>query len=354
MEIKVTKTTHPKEKPDQNQLPFGRIFTDHMFTMDYDSEKGWHNAQIEPYGPITLEPSACVFHYAQEVFEGLKAYKTPDGHVQMFRPQENFARMNRSNKRMCIPEIDEAFVLDALKQLVELDKDWVPTAPGTALYIRPFVFATEEYIGVHVSNSYKFFIILCPVGAYYEEGLKPAMMHIEQVYARTVVGGTGEAKCGGNYAGSLAATEKANAEGYEETLWLDGATRKDIEEVGSCNVMFHIDGKFVTPRLTGTILPGITRKSIIELLKSWGETVEERILPIEELVADYHAGKVEEVFGMGTAAVVAPIGKLNYNGEDMVFNDDKIGPYAQKIYDTLCGIQRGTVEDSFGWIEKVC
>jgi branched-chain amino acid aminotransferase len=354
MEIKVTKTTHPKEKPDQNQLPFGRIFTDHMFTMDYDSEKGWHNARIEPYGPITLEPSACVFHYAQEVFEGLKAYKTPDGHVQMFRPTENLARMNRSNKRMCIPAIDEAFVLDALKQLVKLDQDWIPTAPGTALYIRPFVFATEEYIGVHVSNTYKFFIILCPVGAYYEEGLKPAMMHIEQVYARTVVGGTGEAKCGGNYAGSLAATEKANAEGYEETLWLDGATRKNIEEVGSCNVMFRIDGKFVTPKLTGTILPGITRKSIIELLKSWGETVEERILPIEELVADYRAGKVEEVFGMGTAAVVAPIGKLNYNGEDMIFNDDRIGPYAQKIYDTLCGIQRGTVEDRFGWIEKVC
>ncbi|WP_295362706.1 branched-chain amino acid aminotransferase [uncultured Pseudoramibacter sp.] len=354
MDIKFVKAKTLKEKPDQSNLPFGRIFTDYMFTMDYDPENGWHNATIEPYGPISLDPSACVFHYAQEVFEGTKAYKTPDGHVQLFRPQENFARLNRSAKRLCIPPIDEDFALEALKKLVEIEKDWIPTAPGTSLYIRPFIFATENYIGVHVSSTYKFFIILCPVGSYYEDGLKPAVMHIEQVYARTVSGGTGEAKCGGNYAGSLAATEKANEEGYEETLWLDGATRKNIEEVGSCNIMFKIDGKFVTPKLTGTILPGITRKSIIQLLKSWGETVEERILPIQELLDDYHAGKVEEVFGMGTAAVVAPIGKLNYAGEDMVFNNDEIGPYAQKIYDTLVGIQHGTVEDPFNWVVKVC
>ncbi|MDD4508524.1 MAG: branched-chain amino acid aminotransferase [Eubacteriaceae bacterium] len=354
MEITVTKTAHPKTKPDEKHLPFGTIFTDHMFTMDYTEGKGWHDARIVPYGPISLEPACCVFHYAQEVFEGLKAYKTEDGGVQLFRPTENLARMNRSNTRMCIPQIDEAFVLKALKQLVEIEKDWIPTAPGTALYVRPFVFATDPYIGVRVSDTYRFFIILCPVGAYYETGLKPAMMHIERVYARTVVGGTGEAKCGGNYAGSLAATAKAHEAGYEETLWLDGATRKNIEEVGSCNVMFKINGKFVTPKLTGTILPGITRKSIIHLLKSWGETVEERVFPIKELVDLYHKGDIEEVFGMGTAAVVSPIGRLNYEGEDMIFNNDEIGPYAQKIYDTLCGIQRGTVEDKFGWIEKVC
>ena len=354
MEIKVTKTTNPKQKPDEGNLPFGTCFTDHMFTMDYTEGQGWHDAQILPYGPISLEPACSVFHYAQEVFEGLKAYKTEDGSIQLFRPTENLARMNRSNERMCIPQIDEAFVLDALKQLVALEKDWIPTAPGTSLYIRPFVFATDPYIGVRVSQTYKFFIILCPVGAYYETGLKPAMMHIEKVYARTVVGGTGEAKCGGNYAGSLAASAKAHEAGYEETLWLDGATRQNIEEVGSCNVMFKIDGKFVTPKLTGTILPGITRKSIIELLKSWGETVEERVISIKEFVELYHQGKVEEVFGMGTAAVVSPIGRLNFEGEDMIFNNDEIGESAQKIYDTLCGIQRGSEEDTFGWIVKVC
>ena len=353
MEIKITKRTDLKQKPDPKHLVFGTEFTDHMFTMDYSEDKGWHNAQIVPYGPIALEPSAMVLHYAQEVFEGLKAYRTSEGNIQFFRPQENFARMNRSCKRMCIPEIDEAFALEAMKKLVEIDQDWVPSEPGTSLYVRPFVFATDSYIGVHVSKTYKFIIILSPVGAYYATGLKPAMMHIEKVYARTVVGGTGEAKCGGNYAGSLAATAKAHEEGFEETLWLDGATRKNIEEVGSCNIMFRIDGKFITPALTGTILPGITRKSIIELLKSWGETVEERVISVDEFVELYHQGKVEEVFGTGTAAVVSPIGTLEYNGETMVFNNNEIGEYTQKIYDTLCGIQTGRVADKMGWIEKL-
>lgn len=354
MEITVTRRKELKAKPKDDELVFGTFFTDYMFTMDYTDGQGWHDARIVPYGPIELQPASMVLHYAQEVFEGLKAYKTPDGSVQLFRPTENLARMNRSNERMCIPKIDEAFVLDAMKQLVALEKDWIPDSPGTSLYIRPFVFATDPYIGVRVSKTYRFFIIMCPVGSYYSTGLKPSMMHIEKVYARTVVGGTGEAKCGGNYAGSLAATQKAHDAGYEETLWLDGATRSHIEEVGSCNVMFRIDGKFVTPKLTGTILPGITRKSIIQLLKSWGETVEERILPIDELVELYHQGKVEEVFGTGTAAVVSPIGRLNYNGETMVFNNDEIGEYAQKIYNTLFGIQSGTVEDPFGWTVKVC
>lgn len=353
MEIKVTKRTELKTKPDETHLKFGTEFTDHMFTMDYTEGIGWHNAQIIPYGPIELSPAAMVLHYAQEVFEGLKAYRTADGSIQFFRPKENFARMNRSCDRMCIPKIDEAFVLEALKKLVEIDADWVPSAPGTSLYVRPFVFATDPYIGVRVSNHYKFVIILSPVGAYYATGLKPAMMHIERVYARTVVGGTGEAKCGGNYAGSLAATAKAHEEGYEETLWLDGATRKNIEEVGSCNIMFKIDGKFVTPALTGTILPGITRKSIIELLRSWGETVEERVISVDEFVDLYHQGKVEEVFGMGTAAVVSPIGSLEYQGENMIFNNNEIGSSTQRIYDTLRGIQTGEIEDTFGWIEKL-
>lgn len=354
MDIRVELAKTLKEKPNQNNLSFGKIFTDHMFVMDYEKGKGWYDPRIEPYGPISLEPSCCVFHYAQEIFEGLKAYKTAEGKVQLFRPQDNLIRMNRSAVRLCIPTFDRELVLEGLKKLVEIEKDWVPDAPNTSLYIRPFIISTENSIGVHVSDSYRFFIICAPVGPYYPNGLKPSTMHIERVYARSVIGGTGEAKCGGNYAGSLAAMVNAQNEGYAETLWLDGAMRRNIEEVGSCNIMFKIDGTFITPQLTGTILPGITRRSIIHLLRSWGETVEERTVPIDELVEAYHYGKVQEVFGMGTAAVVAPIGTLNYQGEDMVFNNDEIGESTQKIFDTLVGIQRGDIEDPFGWIVPVC
>lgn len=353
MEIKVTRRKELKPKQDENSLVFGTEFTDHMFVMDYTEGEGWHDARIVPYGPIELSPAAMVLHYAQEVFEGMKAYKTPTGEIQFFRPMENFKRMNRSNERMCVPQIDEEFVFSALKQLVEIDKDWVPTAPGTSLYIRPFVFATDPFIGVRVSKHYKFIIILSPVGAYYATGLQPARMHVEDIYSRTVRGGTGEAKCGGNYAGGLAAQEKAHNQGFEQILWLDGAERKYIEEVGTSNIFFKIDGKFITPELHGTILPGITRKSVIELLKFWGEDVEERRITIDELVNWYHEGKVEEVFGTGTAAVVSPIGGLEYQGENMVFNNNEIGTYTQKIYDTLFGMQTGVVEDKMGWIVKL-
>ena len=353
MEIKITRRENLKQKPDEAQLIFGKEFTDHMFVMDYTEGKGWHDPQIVPYGPISLSPAAMVLHYAQEVFEGLKAYKTKDGQVQFFRPQENFARLNRSNERMCIPQVDEAFLLEALKTLVDIDQDWIPTQPGTSLYVRPFIFATDPYVGVRVSHTYKLMIILSPVGSYYAGGMKPASMHIEDVFARSVVGGTGEAKCGGNYAGGLAAQEKAHDKGYEQILWLDGANRKYIEEVGTSNIFFKIEGKFVTPKLGGTILPGITRKSVIELLKSWGEVVEERDITIDELVETYKAGKVEEVFGTGTAAVISPIGGLDYQNETMVFNGGVIGEVTQKIYDTLFGIQTGEVEDSFGWIVKL-
>ena len=353
MEIKITKSTHLKPKQDENNLVFGTEFTDHMFVMDYTEGEGWHDARIVPYGPIELSPAAMVLHYAQEVFEGMKAYKTLEGEIQFFRPMENFARMNRSNERMCVPQIDETFVFEALKKLVEIDQDWVPTAPGTSLYIRPFVFATDPFIGVRVSDHYTFIIILSPVGAYYATGLKPARMHVEDIYSRTVRGGTGEAKCGGNYAGGLAAQEKAHNKGFEQILWLDGAERKYIEEVGTSNIFFKVDGKFITPELHGTILPGITRKSVIELLRFWGEEVEERRITIDELVDWYHAGKVEEVFGSGTAAVVSPIGGLEYQGEDMVFNNNEIGEYTQKIYDTLFGMQTGVVKDEMGWIVKL-
>ncbi|MEG0378668.1 MAG: branched-chain amino acid aminotransferase, partial [Eubacterium sp.] len=350
MEIKITQRTTLKKKPDENNLVFGTEFTDHMFIMDYNTQgEGWNNARIVPYGPIELSPASMVLHYAQEVFEGMKAYKTPDGTIQFFRPMENFLRMNRSNRRMCIPEVDVDFVFSALKKLVEMDKDWIPTAPGTSLYIRPFVFATDPFIGVRTSLNYQFIIILSPVGTYYASGLKPAKMHVEDIYSRTVIGGTGEAKCGGNYAGGLAAQEKAHNEGFEQILWLDGAERKYIEEVGTSNIFFKVDGQFITPELHGTILPGITRKSVIELLKSWGETVIERRVSIDEFVEMYHNGQIEEVFGTGTAAVVSPIGGLEYQGEDMAFSNGEIGPYTQKIYDTLFGIQTGTVEDTLGW-----
>ncbi len=349
MEISIHPRKELKQKPDQNSLVFGHEFTDHMFSMDYDEEYGWHNAQIIPYGPIELSPAAMVLHYAQEVFEGMKAYRKPDGSIQFFRPYENFARMNRSNERMCIPKIDPDDAMQALRTLVEIDKDWVPSAPGTSLYVRPFVIATDPFIGVRPSGTYKFMIILSPVGAYYPRGLEPARMHIEDVYARTVRGGTGEVKCGGNYAGSLASQVKAHDNGFEQTLWLDGNERKYIEEVGTSNFFFKADGKFITPSLVGTILPGITRKSVIELLKHWGEPVEERRVTIDELVDLFHQGKVEEVFGTGTAAVISPIGELEYEGEKMVFNNGEIGPYSQKLYDTMFGIQTGKVPDDLNW-----
>lgn len=353
MKISVTKRTQLKPRLDENNLVFGTEFTDHMFIMDYTEGEGWHDAKIVPYGPIAISPAAMVLHYAQEVFEGMKAYKTPSGDIQFFRPMENFARMNRSNRRMCIPELDSEFVFEALKQLVEIDKDWVPTVPGTSLYIRPFVFATDPFIGVRTSINYKFMIILSPVGAYYETGLQPAKMHVEDIYSRTVVGGTGEAKCGGNYAGGLAAQEKAHDQGFEQILWLDGADRKYIEEVGTSNIFFKVKGEFITPELHGTILPGITRKSVIELLRTWGQTVIERPITIDEFVDMYHKGEIEEVFGTGTAAVISPIGGLEYQGEDMQFNDGKIGECTQKIYDTLFGIQTGAAEDTFGWTVKL-
>ena len=353
MEIKITKTEAPKEQVDPTKLSFGTEFTDHMFVMDYNPEEGWHNAQILPYGPIELSPAAMVFHYAQETFEGLKAYRLADGSIQFFRPYENARRLNRSNERMCIPAIDEEVFMEALRALVEVDKDWVPDAEGTSLYIRPFVFATDPYVGVRVSNSYKFMIILSPVGAYYATGLQPTHMYVEDQYARTVRGGTGEAKCGGNYASSLAAQEKAGKLVYQQILWLDSLEHKYIEEVGTSNAFFKIDGKFITPSLSGTILPGITRKSVLELLRHWGETVEERQITIDEIVEAYKNGLVEEVFATGTAAVISQIGSLTYEGEDMVFNNGEIGSYSQKIYDTLFGIQTGKIEDPFEWTVKL-
>ena len=349
MEIKITKTTQPKEKPESSTLGFGKVFTDHMFIMDYSEEAGWHDARIVPFGPLSLHPASTVFHYGVEIFEGLKAYRRADGRVQLFRPMENICRLNRSAERLCLPQIPETDALQALCTLVGLDRDWTPSAAGTSLYIRPFMFGSDDTLGVHAVTHATFVIILSPVGSYYKEGLSPVGILIEDEDVRAVRGGTGEAKCGGNYAASNRAGKKAELLGYDQVLWLDGVERKYIEEVGAMNVMFKIDGEVVTPSLAGSILPGITRKSILELLRDEGYRVSERRISVDELDAALEAGKLEEAFGCGTAAVVSPIGELCYKGKKFVINGGKIGPLTQHLYDTLTGIQWGTREDTYGW-----
>ena len=354
LNIKYDLVSVKKEKPDWDHLGFGKYFTDHMFIMDYDAGMGWHDARIVPYQNLSLDPACMVFHYAQEMFEGLKAYRTPDGEIQLFRPQKNIERMNNTNKRLCIPQLDPDDVLDALKAVVDVEKDWVPVKEGTSLYIRPFIIATDVQLGVHPSKSYKFIIIMSPVGAYYAEGIKPVKIFVETEYVRAVKGGTGFAKVGGNYACSLIGQEKAERLGYSQVLWLDGIEHKYIDEVGAMNVFFVIDGKVITPALDeGNILPGVTRASCIEILRKKGYTVEERKLSLDEVVEAYKAGKLDEAFGTGTAAVVSPMGALDTETEKMVINNGEIGKVAQTLYDTLTGIQWGRLPDEFGWTVKV-
>lgn len=351
--IPVNHCSTQKEKPESDQLQFGRFFTDHMFIMDYSEPIGWHDARIVPYQQITIDPSAMVFHYGQSVFEGLKAYLTPDGEAQLFRPEKNLKRLNRSNERLCIPPIDEEFGLKAIKQLVALEKDWIPESEGTSLYIRPFIISTEPYLGVSPSRSYKFIVILSPVGAYYKEGINPVKIAVEDTFVRSVTGGTGEAKTGGNYAASLKAQELVANSGYAQVLWLDGIERKYIEEVGSMNVFFKINGEVITPSLTGSILEGVTRNSVIKLLKHWNISVTERQVSMDEVYQAYQDGLLEEAFGAGTAAVISPIGQLTWKTEHIYMNQGKTGNIAKRLYDTLTGIQYGRENDPFDWIEKV-
>ena len=321
-----------------------------MFIMDYDAGQGWHDARIVPYAPIVLDPAAMCIHYAQEAFEGMKAYRHADGSISLFRPTENCRRLNNSDERLCIPHIDEDDMLQAIRELVRVDADWVPHQYETSLYIRPFVFATEPHVGVHPSSTYQFIIILSPVGAYYPEGVNPVKIYVEDKYTRASKGGTGFTKAAANYAQSLKAQMDAQQKGYSQVLWLDGAEQKYIEEVGTMNVFFKIGGEVITPALTGSILPGITRKSTVELLKYWGVPVSERRLSVEEVFEAAHRGELEEVFGTGTAAVISPVGELCYNGEVVTINDFKTGELTQKIYDELTGIQWGTRPDPFGWV----
>jgi branched-chain amino acid aminotransferase len=355
LDIKITLTENKKTKPNYEKLGFGNYYTDHMFLMNYTAGIGWHDPRIVPYAPLSLDPATMVLHYAQEMFEGLKAYYTPSGTIQLFRPDKNIERMNNTNRRMCIPEVNPDDVLQAIKAIVEVDKDWIPKEEGKSLYIRPFIFATDVHIGVHPSHTYLFCIILSPVAAYYEEGIAPVKIFVETEYVRAVRGGTGFAKVGGNYASSLIGQEKAEELGYAQVLWLDGVEHKYIDEVGAMNVFFVIDGEVITPTLVkGNILPGVTRDSAIHMLTSMGYKVTERQLSLEEVQTAYRNGKLDEAFGTGTAAVVSPIGELNDGKTIMTINDGKIGPIAQTLYDHLTGIQWGKDPDPFGWTVKVC
>lgn len=355
LNIRIEKTATPKAKPaDESKLGFGKIFSDHMALVDWNKEDGWHDARIVPFANFSIHPASTCLHYGSEIFEGLKAYRTAEGKIQLFRPAENARRMINSAERLCLPALSEEDFLQLLEELVQLDADWVPHSEGTSLYIRPFLIGNDETLGVHAVHNATFCIITGPVGSYYAEGINPVSIMIEDEDVRAVRGGTGYAKCGGNYAASNRAGEKAAQKGYSQVLWLDGVERKYIEEVGAMNVMFKINGEIITPALTGSILPGVTRKSCIELLKSKGYNVSERLLSIDELEAAMDNGTLEEAWGCGTAAVVSPIGKLAYKDKVITINHGEIGEVTQMLYDTLTGIQWGKIEDSFGWIVPVC
>ncbi len=353
-DIRIELTQNPKPKPtDESKLGFGNIFTDHMFIMNYDEGQGWHDPRIVPFSDISLSPAAMCLHYGQEVFEGMKAYRTAEGKILLFRPDRNMARLNMSNNRLCIPLIDESFAQSAIEKLVSVEKDWIPSAEGTSLYLRPFIIAVDPHVGVHPAKHLLFMVICCPVGAYYPEGLNPVKIYVESNYVRAVHGGMGYVKTGGNYAASLKAQDEAEKQSYTQVLWLDGIERKYIEEVGTMNVFFVIDDEIVTPALQGSILPGITRMSAIEILKSWGMKVSERRISIQEVAEAAKSGHLKEAFGTGTAAVISPIGHLKWEDHIMLINDGNIGEISQRLYDTLTGIQWGKLPDTMDWTVEV-
>ena len=351
LDISITRADHLKEKPaDETALGFGRRFTDHMFIMDYEEGEGWKDARVVPYGDFAMDPACMVLHYGQAIFEGMKCYRRKDGGLQLFRPADNFARMSRSAHRMGMPELDEETALEGLKQLIAVDADWVPHLDGTSLYIRPTMISTDIGLGVHASRTYRFFIILSPVGAYYREGLKPVSIYVEDEYVRAVRGGVGFTKCAGNYAASILAGDIAEKKGFSQVLWLDGVEQRYVEEVGSMNMMFAYGTHIVTPMLNGSILPGITRDSILRLARQIGYETEETRLDIHQIFDDARSGRLTEAFGTGTAAVISPVGTLCMKDESITLGDGGIGPVAQKLYDTLTGIQYGRLPDENGWI----
>jgi branched-chain amino acid aminotransferase len=356
MDIKITQVRSDllKEKPvDESSLNFGDIFTDHMFLMDYEEEKGWLNPRIVPYGNFSIDPAAMGIHYGQEIFEGLKAYHGKDDGIYLFRPQDNIKRFNRSASRVCMPNVDPGIFIEGMKQLIILEKAWIPKNMGTSLYIRPAMLATEPHLGVRPARNYLFFIILCPVGAYYKEGLNPVKIYVEDKYVRAAVGGTGEAKTAGNYAASLLAAEEAKEKGFTQVLWLDAAHHKYIEEVGTMNIFFVIEDEVIAAPLTGSVLPGITRDSVIHLVKDWGLKIAERSLSIDEIIEAAKDGKLTEAFGTGTAAVISPVGQITYKGEDHVVAGGNMGEISQRLYNEIVAIQYGDRDDSYGWRVKI-
>ena len=347
--IRITRTAQKKQKPKDKDLAFGTDFTDHMFLVDFQEEKGWYDPRVEPYGPLSLDPATAVLHYGQGLFEGLKAFRGKDGKIRLFRPNKHVERLNRTATKMCIPTLDPDLVLKSWTTLVDVDRDWVPSAVGTSLYIRPTIIASEAFLGVRPAKEYLYFVILSPVGAYYAEGMAPVKIKVIDNYVRAVVGGLGEAKTSANYAASLHAAEDAKHEGFTQVLWLDGVHRKYIEEVGTMNIMMKIGDEIITPPLAGTILAGVTRDSVLALLREWRMRVSERPISIDEVVDAAHKGTLEEVWGTGTAAVISPVGELSYKGERIVVNGGGIGPLTQKLYDTIVEIQYGTARDTRGW-----
>ncbi len=356
MKIRVTPVDPNRMKPkpkDESTLGFGKIFTDHFFVMNYDEGRGWHGPSIEPMRPLYLDPASMCLHYGQEIFEGMKAYRGDDDAIYLFRPEENIKRMNRSADRLCMPQVDEALFMEALKQLVLLEKDWIPRGEGTSLYIRPTMIATEVALGVHPSNRYLFFIIVGPVGAYYPEGFSPTKIYVSEKYTRSTPGGVGDRKAAGNYAASLYASREASEMGYTQVLWLDAKERKYIEEVGTSNIFFVIGDNLITPPLSGSILPGVTRDAVIRLAQSWGVNVLEEQLSMDEILRAEADGTLKEVFASGTAAIVSPVGQIFFRGKEYVIGEGKTGSLTEKLYNEILQIQYGDKEDPFGWRVKI-
>jgi branched-chain amino acid aminotransferase len=351
--IRISRVAMKKPKPKDAELGFGGVFTDHMFVMDFQEEKGWYDPRVEPYGPFTLDPATAVLHYGQSLFEGLKAFRSRGGKIRLFRPQKHVERLNITARRMCIPALDPDLVLKSWVTVVDVDRDWVPSSVGTSLYIRPTIIASEPFLGVRPAKAYLYFVILSPVGAYYPEGLNPVKIKVIDTYVRAVPGGLGEAKTSANYAASLYAAEEAKHEGFTQVLWLDGVHRQYIEEVGTMNIMMKIGDEVVTPPLAGTILAGVTRDSALALMREWGLEVSERPVTIDEVREAARRGTLKEVWGTGTAAVISPVGELAYKTERIVVNGGRIGDLTQRLYDAIVGVQYGAAPDTHGWMVEV-
>lgn len=353
MDIRIELTKNPRPLPDETSLGFGRIFTDHMLVVDYEKGRGWHDARIVPYGPLTLDPAAAVLHYGQEMFEGMKAFRGEDGKVRLFRPDANCKRMAEGAARICMEALEPEVMEKLVTELLRVEERWVPHSPGTALYIRPTLIATEAFLGVRPSHTYTFFTILSPVGAYFAGGMSPVKIWVEPKYIRAAPGGLGAIKAGANYAASLLAGEEAKKAGYAQVLWLDAVEHRWFEEVGTMNLFVVVGDTIVTPSLGGSILPGITRESVLTLLKDWGLKVEERPISIDEVATAHGKGELREVFGTGTAAVISPVNELAFKGESFTVGDGNIGPIAQRLYDTITGMQSGRLPDPHGWVHPL-